>query len=149
MTGGTVTKSNESSISLLEALLAEQQSTAVDRFARWHEEPVPQHNSNSCETFFHNGENGHAAAVQQSYRELVPLSRPELGQQYAFEVDLDACSGCKSCVAACHSLNGLEEDETRRSVGVMGGGTWRCRSFNTLPLRAITVWNRLVCRVAR
>src|SRR5690606_22522304 len=46
---------------------------------------------------------------------------PAPGQQYAFEVDLDACSGCKACVAACHSLNGLEESETWRSVGLLHG----------------------------
>ena len=37
--------------------------------------------------------------------------------QYAFDVDLDSCSGCKACVSACHSLNGLDEDETWRDVG--------------------------------
>jgi Fe-S-cluster-containing dehydrogenase component/DMSO reductase anchor subunit len=36
-------------------------------------------------------------------------------------VDLDACTGCKSCVAACHSLNGLDAGETWRSVGLLLG----------------------------
>lgn len=44
------------------------------------------------------------------------------GEQYRFEVDLDACSGCKACVSACHSLNGLEESEIWRSVGLLVGG---------------------------
>ncbi|MGH8908081.1 MAG: DmsC/YnfH family molybdoenzyme membrane anchor subunit [Egibacteraceae bacterium] len=59
--------------------------------------------------------------LRGSHRELVPLSRPSVGQQYAFEVDLDACTGCKSCVSACHSLNGLDEDESWRSVGLLYG----------------------------
>lgn len=57
------------------------------------------------------------------YRDLLPAQQPGKGEQFAFEVDLDACSGCKSCVAACHSLNGLEETETWRSVGLLHGGT--------------------------
>jgi Fe-S-cluster-containing dehydrogenase component/DMSO reductase anchor subunit len=54
---------------------------------------------------------------------LIPLSTPGPGQQYSFEVDLDRCSGCKACVTACHSLNGLEAGETWRSVGLLHGGT--------------------------
>ena len=41
----------------------------------------------------------------------------------ASEVDLDACTGCKACVAACHSLNGLDDDEAWRSVGLLHGGS--------------------------
>jgi formate dehydrogenase iron-sulfur subunit len=89
---------------LLATLLREQQSTAVERFAR-------QHSNNA------------APALERYYRDLIPLTLPQPGEQYAFEVDLDACSGCKACVAACHSLNGLEEDETWRSVGLLTGGT--------------------------
>jgi Fe-S-cluster-containing dehydrogenase component/DMSO reductase anchor subunit len=86
---------------LLEALFREQQTlTAVDRFAQQH-----------------------GAAEARTYRDLIPLARPQPGQQYAFEVDLDSCTGCKACVAACHSLNGLEEDEVWRSVGLLHGGT--------------------------
>jgi formate dehydrogenase iron-sulfur subunit len=58
-----------------------------------------------------------------SYRALIPLNRPQPGEQYAFDVSLDACSGCKACVTACHSLNGLEPDESWRSVGLLHGGT--------------------------
>jgi Fe-S-cluster-containing dehydrogenase component/DMSO reductase anchor subunit len=89
--------------SLVDLLLDEQQSTAVDRFAQRHEalnEPL----------------------LGAYYRNLIPLTQPRPGEQYAFEVDLDACSGCKACVAACHSLNGLDEDETWRSVGLLHGG---------------------------
>lgn len=89
---------------LLSDLLREQQTmTAADRFARVHDEGVP--------------------AQARYYRDLIPLARPAAGQQYAFEVDLDACTGCKACVAACHSLNGLDETEMWRSVGVLHGGT--------------------------
>ncbi|HVU31880.1 MAG TPA: DmsC/YnfH family molybdoenzyme membrane anchor subunit [Opitutaceae bacterium] len=52
-------------------------------------------------------------------KSLLPLTAPAPGEQYAFEVDLDSCTGCKSCVAACHSLNGLDEDETWRDVGLL------------------------------
>jgi formate dehydrogenase iron-sulfur subunit len=50
---------------------------------------------------------------------LIPLSAPKPGEQYAFEVELDSCTGCKSCVAACHSLNGLDDDEAWRDVGLL------------------------------
>jgi Fe-S-cluster-containing dehydrogenase component/DMSO reductase anchor subunit len=55
--------------------------------------------------------------------QLIPLTAPGPGEQYAFEVDLDACSGCKACVVACHALNGLEENESWRDVGFVHGGT--------------------------
>jgi Fe-S-cluster-containing dehydrogenase component/DMSO reductase anchor subunit len=94
----------------LGGLLDEQQSlSAVDRFAQTYET------------------NGTPAGAKY-YRDLIPVSAPEAGQQYAFEVDLDACSGCKACVAACHSLNGLEETELWRNVGQLVGGT------NELPV---------------
>jgi len=59
----------------------------------------------------------------QYYTDLIPLDSPRDGQQYAFEVDLDKCTGCKSCVAACHSLNGLNDNEAWRKVGTLVGGT--------------------------
>ncbi len=91
--------------SFLRALLDEQQDlSAVERFARAHDQD---------------------ALPEQArfYKDLLPASAPGPGQQYAFEVDLDACSGCKACVVACHHLNGLEEDELWRSVGLLQGGT--------------------------
>jgi len=91
------------SASLLELLLNDQQTTAVGRFAQWHDRDVPP-------------------LQARYYHDLIPLSRPAAGEQYAFEVDLDACSGCKACVVACHNLNGLEEAETWRSVGLLHGG---------------------------
>lgn len=57
----------------------------------------------------------------ERYRDLLPATAPRPGQQYAFEVDLDACSGCKACVAACHSLNGLDDGEAFRTVGLLRG----------------------------
>lgn len=87
------------------ALLQEQQTlTAVERFAQAHasdDQPLQA----------------------RYYRDLIPLERPRSGQQYAFEVDLDLCTGCKACVAACHTLNGLDEHEMWRSVGLLHGGT--------------------------
>ncbi|MDE0206017.1 MAG: dimethyl sulfoxide reductase anchor subunit [Candidatus Tectomicrobia bacterium] len=90
---------------LLDAYLAAQQElSAVECFAQSHE---------------------HGAAAQQEpyYRSLMPASPPAEGQQYGFEVDLDRCTGCKACVTACHSLNGLEGGETWRSVGLLHGGS--------------------------
>lgn len=90
---------------LIDELIAEQRSlTAVAKFARAHE----QHE---------------LPAQARHYRDLIPLSKPQSGQQYAFEVDLDQCSGCKACVTACHSLNGLDDEETWRNVGLLHGGT--------------------------
>jgi Fe-S-cluster-containing dehydrogenase component/DMSO reductase anchor subunit len=91
----------EPEITLIDQLLAEQRSlTAVERFANWHD--------------------GHSAPGGEArYRSLLPAQPPGKGQQYAFEVDLDVCSGCKACVTACHSLNGLEETETWRGVGLL------------------------------
>ncbi|MGF1530829.1 MAG: DmsC/YnfH family molybdoenzyme membrane anchor subunit [Puniceicoccaceae bacterium] len=60
-------------------------------------------------------------ALEGTYRDLIPLSAPRPGEQYAFEVDLDRCTGCKACVAACHSLNGLEDNESWREVGRLTG----------------------------
>lgn len=56
------------------------------------------------------------------YKHLLPLEKPKEGQQYAFQVELDKCTSCKACVAACHSLNGLEEKEAWRDVGLITGG---------------------------
>jgi Fe-S-cluster-containing dehydrogenase component/DMSO reductase anchor subunit len=87
------------------SLVADQQLlTPVARYAQWHAA-------------------GDEPAQAAYYRDLVPLSLPRSGEQYAFEVDLDACSGCKACVVACHHLNGLEARETWRSVGVLHGGS--------------------------
>jgi Fe-S-cluster-containing dehydrogenase component/DMSO reductase anchor subunit len=92
---------------LVQHYLREQQRlTAVERFSQRHEADA-------------------LAPDARFYRDLLPLERPGPGQQLAFQVDLDACSGCKACVTACHQLNGLddEEGETWRSVGLLHGGT--------------------------
>lgn len=62
-----------------------------------------------------------AAYMATARAQLIPLSAPHPGEQYAFEVNLDACTGCKACVAACHSLNGLDETEAWRDVGLIVG----------------------------
>jgi Fe-S-cluster-containing dehydrogenase component/DMSO reductase anchor subunit len=90
---------------LIDDLLDEQQLlTPVATFSRKHEgQTLP--------------------AQAKYYSDLIPLSSPAPGEQYAFAVDLDACTGCKACVTACHNLNGLDDDETWRDVGVLFGGT--------------------------
>ncbi|EAQ77915.1 DmsC/YnfH family molybdoenzyme membrane anchor subunit [Blastopirellula marina] len=86
---------------LIQSLLAEQQDlTAVERFSQRHADAT-------------------TPLMAPLYRELLPAAAPSAGEQYAFEVDLDACSGCKACVVACHNRNGLDEDETWRSVGLL------------------------------
>jgi formate dehydrogenase iron-sulfur subunit len=86
---------------IINTFLAEQKKigTAVSRFSQWHDKT------------------GHHTQAQKSYQDLIPLTRPTAGEQYAFEVDLDTCSGCKACVVACHNLNGLDELETWRDIG--------------------------------
>jgi formate dehydrogenase iron-sulfur subunit len=98
---------------LLDEVIAEQrQLTAVTAFARAHDL-------------------GEIKTTR--YRELIPLTLPAPGQQFAFEVDLDKCSGCKACVAACHSLNGLDEGESWRSTGVLVSDDWRLPFRQTVP----------------
>src|SRR5262245_16341674 len=90
----------------LEDLLAEQRDlSAVERFSEWHHTLGP--------------------TPAAWYRDLIPASPPQPGQQYAFEVDLDRCSGCKACVSACHSLNGLDDGEAWRDVGLLVSNDWR------------------------
>ena len=97
-------QNNPSEVNLIDRLVAEQQNmTAVERFAQKHER-----------SDFH--------AQAQYYEDLIPLSKPVQGQQYAFAVNLDRCTGCKACVSACHSLNGLEDEEIWRDVGLLFGG---------------------------
>lgn len=75
------------------------------------------------EDFARRHESGTIPVRARQYARLLPVSEPQPGQQYAFRVDLDRCSGCKACVTACHSLNGLDEGETWREVGLLVGGT--------------------------
>ncbi|MDB4375400.1 4Fe-4S dicluster domain-containing protein, partial [bacterium] len=56
------------------------------------------------------------------YKHLIPLEKPAKGEQYTFQVELDKCTGCKACLVACHTLNGLDEDEAWREVGLLEGG---------------------------
>ncbi len=82
---------------------AEPLRSAVEEFGDWHDRSEP-------------------AVAGARYSTLIPSAPLRPGEQYRFEVDLDACSGCKACVSACHSLNGLEGSEIWRSVGLLVGG---------------------------
>jgi len=97
----------------LDLFLNDQQDlTAVERFSQVHESAsVP--------------------AQAKYYQDLIPLSKPTHGQQYAFEVDLDSCTGCKACVTACHSMNGLDDDEAWRQVGLLVSPT---NTKSSLPM---------------
>ncbi len=88
---------------LIDQLLAEQSTlqTPVARFAEIHDR---------------------SPDLAPRYRQLIPLTKPGAGEQYAFEVSLDRCTGCKACVSACHSLNGLDDDEAWRDTGLLLGG---------------------------
>ena len=94
-------------LSLVEELLAEQNrlQTPVARASIAHDQ-------------YSSGLQHSALSVQ-----LIPLTAPGPNEQYAFEVDLDACTGCKACVVACHSLNGLDDTEAWRDVGFITGGS--------------------------
>ena len=89
---------------LIDKLLAEQKQlqTPVARFSDVHHQRKPD--------------------LSDHYRSLIPLTKPGDGEQYAFEVSLDRCTGCKACVSACHSLNGLDDNEAWRDVGTLLGG---------------------------
>ena len=63
---------------LLERLLADQHElTAVEQFSQVNNEQA-------------------SPAQARYYSSLIPAAAPGPGQQYAFDVDLDACSGCKA-----------------------------------------------------
>ncbi len=118
-----VTDGKPNVTTLIDELLAEQrQLTAVEKFGQRHDA-------------------GERPRMEQHYRDLIPLSAPRPGEQYAFEVDLDRCSGCKACVTACHSMNGLDEDESWREVGVLIGegparpGRWQAAAGRVIPLQ--------------
>lgn len=86
-----------------EHLKAQQDLSAIAQFARLHDEGTVGEGS--------------------LYESQIPLSKPKAGQQYGFQVDLDACTGCKACVVGCNKLNGLDHDEAWRAVGVIHGGS--------------------------
>ena len=106
--------SGASAFSALDWVLADQQTlTAVDRFSK-------KHDANTLPT------------NAKFYRELVPARAPGPGQQYAFEVDLDMCTGCKACVTGCHSMNGLDDGEVWRTVGLLHGGSTKAPAQQTV-----------------
>jgi Fe-S-cluster-containing dehydrogenase component/DMSO reductase anchor subunit len=82
-------------------LLRQQDLTAVERFSAHHD----------------------PGTADRRWTDRLPATGPGPGQQYGFEVDLDACTGCKACVAACHGLNGLDDHESWRRVGSLHGTT--------------------------
>jgi formate dehydrogenase iron-sulfur subunit len=105
LAGGARAGEDGPTLSALEWVLHDQQVlTAVDRFAKKHDA-------------------AELLSGLRTYRELIPPAKPGVGQQYAFDVDLDLCTGCKACVTGCHNLNGLDDNEVWRTVGLLHGGT--------------------------
>ncbi|MEO1855881.1 MAG: DmsC/YnfH family molybdoenzyme membrane anchor subunit [Rubritalea sp.] len=94
---------NKGDITLIDQLLTEQHTlTAVERFSQQHE-------------------NATSPIQSKHYQDLIPIRKPSTGEQYGFEVDMDKCTGCKACVVACHSLNGLKDNESWRDIGSIRG----------------------------
>ena len=88
---------------LIDKLLNEQASlqTPVAKFSQTFDSPTPR---------------------SELFKHLIPLQKPRQGEQYAFQVELDKCTGCKACLVACHTLNGLDEDEAWRDIGLLEAG---------------------------
>jgi Fe-S-cluster-containing dehydrogenase component/DMSO reductase anchor subunit len=111
----SVSSAQPDGLTLVEDLLREERElSAVEHFARVRDP-------------------GGRPALETHYRRLLPARPPAPGWQYAFEVDLDRCSGCKACVSACHSLNGLEEGEAWRSVGLLISQASRAPVSTSIP----------------
>lgn len=99
----------------IDRYLAEQQNTsAVERFAARHDADL-------------------LTSETRWYSDRMPATPPGPGEQFAFQVDLDKCTGCKSCVAACHSLNGLDVGESWRTVGQLVGESDGVAHSQTVP----------------
>lgn len=96
-----------------ELLEQQHQLTAVERFSELHDA-------------------GKVSNTERYYRDPIPLRQPKATEQYAFEVDLDACTGCKACVSGCHTLNGLDESEIWRTVGLMHGSSEHGPAIQTI-----------------
>jgi formate dehydrogenase iron-sulfur subunit len=80
-----------------------------------------QQNVNAVDIFSKKHENSEFPKHQKFYQDLIPKRSAQEGEQFAFQVDLDTCTGCKACVAGCHSMNGLSEDEAWRKTGTIQG----------------------------
>jgi Fe-S-cluster-containing dehydrogenase component/DMSO reductase anchor subunit len=95
--------------------LAEPALTPIDTYLRAQAVLTP------VERFADAHANDLVPAGAKWWQDRLPSALPGVGQQFGFEVDLDACTGCGACVTACHSLNGLDEGEAWRQVGTLHG----------------------------
>ena len=88
--------------SLVDELLAEQQRlTAVERFSQYHEST-------------------HGPALAGTYESLLPLSKPGPGEQYRFEVDLDASALTQFVINLRYALMSLSlSQKLERRVGLI------------------------------
>lgn len=115
---------------IVENFLNEQQDlTAVEQFAEAHSR-------------------GFKSDQKKYYQSLIPTDAPEPGQQYAFEVDLDRCSGCKACITGCHNRNGLLEGETWRAVGLIHTGTSPKESAQPMTMSELSALSKATKHLA-
>lgn len=91
-----------------------------------------QHQLTAVERFSELHDAGKVTDTERYYRDPIPLRQPKGTEQYAFEVDLDACTGCKACVSGCHTFNGLDETELWRTVGLMHGSSEQGPAIQTI-----------------
>ena len=106
--------------------------TAVDRFSRKHDDGTLLDSKPGRGPGPGRGRGPTPGSEPRTYRDLIPGKAPAEGQQYAFEVDLDLCTGCKACVTGCHNLNGLDDGEVWRTVGLLHGGTAQAPAQQTV-----------------
>ena len=100
---------------LLDTLLDDQRDlTAVEHFARRHND-------------------GSLPAQAKYYRDLIPATPPGPGQQYAFDVDLDACEGERPRRTLEEPRRGAVGEEKKKSESV--GKRYMVCSHPPLPHR--------------
>ncbi len=76
------------------------------------------------------------------YRALLPAASPAPANNTPSRWTSTGAAGCKACVTACHNLNGLDDDETWRDVGLLHGRSGFKTACRTDPRRPLTKFLR-------